>query len=154
MKKLMLAACLISMYSSAQAAPNIWMESFGQGFNIFSIQDSRGQTLTVSCNSGAGEDYDHSAYFETHNKKNYENRDNKFPLSFIIDGVAVSPSTNTTTRNGANDWGQFTQAISKGKKIEVFINNRKMTTFTPAKSSMKIAKVINSSTCQAQFYNS
>lgn len=151
MKKLTLAALLFSAFSTAQAAPHIWTENFGQGFNIYSIEDTKGQTLRISCNTGAGDNFDHSAEFQIRNKV-YENTGKKFPLSFIIDGVSLSPSTNTDTRNGANDWSKFTQGIAKAKKIDVFINNKKVTSFTPAKSSMNIAKDITS-TCQAMFYN-
>jgi len=151
MKKITLAALLISAYSSAQAAPNIWREDFGQGFNVYSIQDAKGQTLRISCNSGAADYIDHSAEFQMRNKA-YGNTDGKFPLSFIIDGAELTPGSNTTTRNGANDWSSFTQGIAKAKKIDVFINNKKVTAFTPAKSSMKIAKGIASSSCLAKFY--
>jgi hypothetical protein len=151
MKKLTLAALLISAYSSAQAAPNIWREGFDQGFNIYSIEDVKGQTLRVSCNSGAADEIDHSVEFEMRSKA-YDNTGRKSPLSFIIDGAALSPSDNTSTQSGASDWSNFTQGIAKAKKIDVFINNKKVTSFTPAKSSRKISKGINSSSCVAKFY--
>lgn len=141
---------LFSIFSTAQAAPNIWSESFGQGFNIFAINDVKGQKLNISCNSGAGDNFDHSATFETKNKV-YENTDKNQPLSFIIDGIALAPSSNTNTRNGSNSWRDFTNGLSKAKKIDVYINNKKVTSLTPLKSSMKITKEIPSS-CMSMFY--
>ena len=149
MKKLILLP-LLFISLSAHAAPNVWRSAFAQGFVEYSIQDAKERTLWIACESGAGDDYDHSARLET-NGKSYENSDSKYPLTFLLDGrKEVSPPGSTNWRNGANAWNEFVGGISKAKKIEVFLNNKKVTTFVPNKSSInEVAKDI--SECRAKW---
>ena len=141
---------LLGFCTSVHAAPNIWQSSFAQGFIEYSIQDVKGQTLWVVCNVGAGDDYDHSARFET-KSKSYENTDSKYPLTFVFDNkTKAAPAGSTKCRNGANAWYDFRYGIAKAKKIDVFINNKKITTFTPTPQSIKsVAKEIAS--CESMF---
>ena len=149
MKKILLVS-LITFASFAHAAPNVWQSGYAQGFSEYSIQDSKGNTLWVTCNEEAGDMFDHSARFQTP-KNSYANSDSKYPLTFLLDGkTKVAPSESTKWRNGANAWYEFSHGISKAKKIEVFVNNKKMTTFNPIPSSIKnVAKEI--STCKAKW---
>lgn len=149
MKKLILLP-LLFISLSAHAAPNVWRSAAAQGFVEYSIQDAKERTLWIACESGAGDDYDHSARLEM-NGKSYENSDSKYPLTFLLEGrKEVSPPGSTNWRNGANAWNDFVDGISKAKKIEVFLNNKKVTTFVPNKSSInEVAKDI--SECRAKW---
>lgn len=140
MKKIILLPLLFACVS-AHAVPNVWRAASAQGFVEYSIQDAKERTLWIACESGAGDDYDHSASLEM-NGKSYENSNSKYPLTFLIDGrKEVAPPGSTNWRNGANAWDEFVDGMSKAKKIEVFLNNKKITTFTPNKSSInEVAK--------------
>ena len=146
--KLLFGLGLLSLGMNASAVPNVWQSSYAEGMTEYSIQDKNGNTLWVVCNEGAGDDYDHSARFEMKNKS-YENTDAKYPLSFLLNGkTQVAPAGTTKWRNGGNAWYEFSQGIASAKKIEVFVNNKKMTTFTPNAASIKaVAKEIAS--CEA-----
>lgn len=148
--KTLLFVPLLAVTSVVHAVPNIWNSSYAQGFSEYSIQDSKGNTLWVTCNDEAGEDYDHSARFET-KKNTYQNTDSKYPLTFLLNGkTKVSPSETTKWRNGANAWYEFSQGIVKAKKIDVYLNNKKITSFTPTQQSIKsVAK--NIAACNAMF---
>lgn len=142
---------LFSASFSAFAVPNVWRSGFAQGFSEYSIQDAKGQTLWVACNDGAGDEYDHSARFEI-KSRSYENSDSKYPLTFLLDGKnEVIPPKNTDWRNGGNAWQEFSKGVAKAKKIEVFINNKKVTTFTPTANSIKNV-ASNIASCTAKFY--
>ena len=149
MKKL-LCVPLFALASFTHAAPNIWQSSYAQGFSEYSIQDSQGNILWVMCNDGAGDNYDHSARFQT-KKNSYENTDSKYPLTFVLDGkTKVAAAGTSKWRNGANAWHEFSNGIAKAKKIDVFLNNKKMTTFTPTPQSIRsVAKEI--AACEAMF---
>lgn len=145
MKKFLLIPLLSICATAVHAVPNVWQMGYGQGLAEYSIQDAKGQRLWVVCNEGAGDEYDHSARFET-KTKSYENTDSNYPLTFLLDGkTKVAPSGTTNWRNGANAWYEFSHGIAKAKRIEVFVNNKKMATFTPVASSIKsVAKNISS----------
>ena len=149
MKKLLCIPLLV-MAGFAHAAPNVWQMSSTQGFVEYSVQDSKGNTLWVTCNEGAGDEYDHSARLET-KRNSYENTDSQYPLTFVLDGKnSVAAPGTTKWRNGANAWYEFSQGIAKAKKIDVFLNNTKVTTFTPTPQSIRaVAKEI--STCESMF---
>ena len=149
MKKLIFVS-LFAVTGFAHSAPNVWQSGYAQGFSEYSIQDSKGNTLWVTCNEEAGDMFDHSARFQTP-KNSYANSDSKYPLTFLLDGKSkVAASASTKWRNGANAWYEFSQGISKAKKIDVYLNNKKVTTFTPTQQSIKsVAKHI--ATCQAMF---
>lgn len=101
MKKILLVS-LITFASFAHAAPNVWQSSYAQGFIEYSIQDTKGNTLWVVCNEGAGDDYDHSANLQT-KKNRYQNTDSKYPLSFLLDGkISVAPAGSPVRFNSIN----------------------------------------------------
>ena len=135
MKKLILVP-LLFIAVSAHAAPNVWRTGAAQGYVEYSIQDSKQRTLWIACEAGVGDEYDHSARLEM-NGKSYENSDSKYPLTFLINGgKEVTPPGTTNWRNGANAWNEFIEGMSQAKKIDVFLNNKKITTFTPNRSSV------------------
>ena len=149
MKKLIFAS-LFTVTGFAHAVPNVWQSDYAQGFAEYSIQDSKGNTLWVTCNEGAGDMFDHSVRFQTP-KNSYANSDSKYPLTFLLDGKSkVAASASTKWRNGANAWYELSQGISKAKKIDVYLNNKKVTTFTPNQQSItSVAKHI--AACEAMF---
>lgn len=148
--KFIVSAILTCISTGIYAVPNVWQNGYAQGFSEYSIQDAKGQRLWVTCNDGAGDQFDHSARFETKHRS-YENTDSEYPLTFLFDGkTTAAPPATTNWRNGANQWFEFATGIAKAKKIEVFINNKKITTFVPTASSIQsIAADISS--CEAKW---
>lgn len=136
MKKLLFIPLLLTCIS-ANAVPDIWRSGFGMGWVEYSIQDAESRTLWVACESGAGDHLDHSAKLEI-NGKYFSNSDSEYPLTFLLDNrKEVAPPNSTMWRNGANAWYEFVHGMSKAEKIDVYINNKKVTTFTPNKASIE-----------------
>lgn len=140
--------CLIlglTLFTSAMtySAPNIWRVVSTQGWHVYSINDDKNNTLTVSCFGGPPVDNrDHSVELELSNGKKIENSDSEYPLTFIYDDETEAvPMNNTLSNSGGRQWIEFIE-ISKAKKVEVFVNNKKVTTFTP--SQKNISKTISS----------
>lgn len=135
------AISLLAISSSAFAVPNVWNTGFAMGTLEYSIYDNQGRSLWIACDVGSGSD--HSAWLET-KTKTYRNDDAKSSLTFLLDGKkAVEAPDGSNWRGGANGWADFTTGMSKAKKIEVFVNNKKITTFMPIASSVKsVAKDI------------
>ena len=140
MKKLILLP-LVFACASAYAVPNIWQLGVLQGYEEYSIQDSQERTLWVACAYAAGDDSDHSVSLEMNNKT-YQNSDSEHPLTFLLDGKrSVTPPASSGWHGGDQAWNEFIYGMSKARKIDVYLNNKKITTFTPIKSSIdEVAK--------------
>ncbi|MCU4435800.1 hypothetical protein KTH93_09995 [Acinetobacter bereziniae] len=139
MKKLILMAFILCMYSTSQAAPNIWQDNFAQGFSLYSLQNSHNQKLTISCNSGGVLNVDHSVELSTGSKA-YASFNKQSSFSFIIDGKALEVPNETRSRLNGNDWDKLIAHLGKAKKIDVFINNKKMASFISTKANKAFAK--------------
>ena len=106
------------------------------GYAEYSIKDGEGRTLWVVCNEGAGADYDHGAHIEI-NDESYSNTDSEYPLTFVVDDrIEITPPGTTTWRNGAGAWDEFVGNIAKARKIDVYLNDEKVTTFNPTVASI------------------
>ena len=137
---------------TGNSKPSIWKYGFGMGYSEYSIQNGEGITLWVACNEGAGADYDHGVNLEI-GDESYSNTDSDYPLTFIVDDrIEIAPPGTTTWRNGANAWAEFTDNISQARKIDVYLNDNKVTTFNPTVASIdETGKSI--ADCQAMLFN-
>lgn len=150
MKKFTLMAFMLCIYSTSQAAPNIWQDSFAQGFSLYSLQNSKNQKLTIACNTGGVLNVDHSVELVTGSKA-YASFNQQSSFSFIIDGKALEAPNETRTRLNGNDWDKLISHIGKAKKIDVFINNKKMASFISTKANKAFTKDIVETCASLQF---
>ena len=121
--------------------PNIWTTGFGQGWLEYNISNEKEQRLIISCNVGYDDETDHNIVFSISSKE-YSGED----LAFIMDGNAYYPlSMPTNTRNGGNNWYDFSSNIANAQKIEVYNENQKIGEFNPSKESSK--KVLKDGLC-------
>lgn len=122
------------------AVPNVWTSSFTQGYTEYVLSNSKNQTIIVACNEYADIHSDHGFHYYPKGLNG-----NSLPLrniSILVDNstVAYPPQDGglpTSTRGGANEWINFTRAISKAKKIDLYSNNKLIATFTPTSNSVK-----------------
>lgn len=130
-------------YTESFGIPNIWTSGWGQGWAEYNINNDKQQLLRISCNVSANEESDHNITVNI-NGNEYSPTQPNISMAFVIDGNAYYPlHMETHNRNGANAWYKFTQAIGKGKKIEVYLNNEVVALFTPTLESVnKVAKDI------------
>ena len=122
------------------AVPNVWTSAFTQGYTEYVLSNSKNQTIIVACNEYADIHSDHGFHYYPKGLNG-----NSLPLrniSILFDNstVAYPPQDGglpTSTRGGANEWIDFTRAISKAKKIDLYSNNKLIATFTPTSNSVK-----------------
>lgn len=121
--------------------PNIWTSGFGQGWMEYNISNEKAQSLQISCNVGYDDETDHKIIF-LNGTKEYDGED----LAFLMDGNAYYPlAMPTSTRNGGNNWYEFSTNIGKITTIEVYNENQKIGEFKPTKQSSK--KILNEGLC-------
>ncbi|WP_445346781.1 hypothetical protein [Acinetobacter bohemicus] len=131
MKNLIIGLTVLTTSSLANAVPNFWTNADYQGYDIYIINDSKGQTLSINCNYASSDNADHGVYL-TVNNKDYSNSDSSYPLSFLVnDSIVAEPSGTTKWRGGSEKWYTFTSAITKAKKIEIYYKERKISTIIP-----------------------
>lgn len=149
MKKL-IPISLLFLCVSAQAIPNVWNNYFDRGYEAYAISDGKDRTLRVYCNPyPEAEDMDHLVLFEI-GDETYENTNSKYPLAFLLDDATqVTPAGSTNWKNGAVQWDNFARGISKARKIDVYLNNKKVTTFTPPQANVN-AVVKELANCQSK----
>lgn len=143
MRTLFIASVLCSLSSLSYAVPHVWDVGFEKGHDVYMINDTKRNTLIISCASGTGDTGDHSVYITTSKRTDYENgfknTVSKRPLTFLINQkiVAVPPAV-TKTSNGSSEWISFRNKIAGAKQIEAYWNDQKVATFSPHNPNMTI----------------
>lgn len=140
MKKTLLACLAMSWGSCAYAVPNVWSVSSAQGFIEYGIANNTNDSVIIACNVGAGDDYDNGVHV-------YHGDDARTgTISFLINDESYYIPDSTKTRNGANAWASFTDAMRSATKFEVYINDKPAGKFTPNKNNHK--KTFNDFECE------
>lgn len=143
MKKIICAGLMMSLTTLANAVPNFWDVASQKGYDIYQINDAKGNTLNLICASGTGESGDHDAYItnakRTYYETAYKNTASKRPLTFLINQktVAIPPDTTKTT-SSSSEWNIFKKKISGAKHIEAYWNETKIATFVPRNPSENV----------------
>ncbi len=141
MKKVMTSLLLLTVSLSANAVPNFWtFEYANAGVSEALITNSFNHELNISCDGNNGE---HGVYLTIGNKQYSSKYDDNVSISVLIDGKkTVSVPSSADTRLGANEWNKFVKGISKASRIQVFVNNKKVTAFLPKKKGRKALKTL------------
>lgn len=143
MKKFLGLSILLS--SSVLAAPHSWVSGGAQGWIEYSIADSKGNTLVIACNEGYDDSTDHSVILNLKSGTEISG-DN---LLFMIDGKKKTVlSMPSFTREGGNEWFEFTFSLSKAKVVDVYFKSKKLATFKPTRQSVK--SELGSGFCEAK----
>lgn len=143
MKKRLIILTSICLFfgvaSLTYSAPNIWRVQYSMGYADFSINDEMGRTLWIQCNIGLEEDIEHRVYYEEADIRTENSiSPSHYPLRFVIDEeIEVLSTGSTKWRHGYNAWYEFTEAMARAKKIEVYIDHKKATHFTPPAANIK-----------------
>ncbi|PWD86344.1 hypothetical protein [Ignatzschineria cameli] len=134
MRKAAMMLCAVgSIATAAYATPFTWNSGFGQGYLEYSLENNDGAELFISCNVGAGEDYDHGVtiYFQGNQVPAYDDDGVLAPIELAIDGRSYSVPEETFSDKGAREWNQMTQALSQASFFELFWNGEYLGGFNP-----------------------
>lgn len=119
--------------------PSVWHSNFIQGKMEYYIENSQGQSLSITCSEHDEYDpeVDHGIYFST-NQDSYSASSLEGELAFLINGNVYYPlSMPTVTTNGARAWDEFTQAIATANKFAIYLHNKKVAEFSPTPQSVQ-----------------
>lgn len=139
MKKIILTPVLLILIQfmsfSENYIPDVWIASYYTGITEYLITNSEGQKLSISCPYGETI-LNNGVRFEEINGKLYD--EEEFALK--IDGNAYYlPDSKKEFYTLRDDrlWYAFREAISKGEKIEVYMNSKSVALFTPSEESIR-----------------
>ncbi|HCW36856.1 MAG TPA: hypothetical protein DGB97_12400 [Staphylococcus sp.] len=139
--KIITFCCASIVVNTTYAVPNIWEGGYAtMGYSEYSLSNKKNQTITVACNEGAGNEYDHGFYFYPKGTNGKTLNPNTISVLFDNKKTAYPPADNrlpSTTRGGANEWINFAEGISKARSITVYSNNKLVGTFSPTAQSVK-----------------
>lgn len=132
----------------AFALPGYWDTGYGQGIAEYTLENTEGRKVSISCNDGGPEDMDHSVYIymKGHDGPIISEEEEYPPLEFLIDGDTYYAPYETQTRSGSNAWYQLTDALSKASSFKFFWNGEFFGDFESKNTSKTIADLKN---CQA-----
>ncbi len=152
MKKILLLALLITTSITASAVPNFWNYGYvNRGYSEALISNSFNHELNIACDVSATDSGNNHSVGLTLGNKYYSSRDDDVSISFLFDRKkAVGVPSSADTRLGTNEWNDFVKAISKASRIQVFINNKKVTAFLPKKAGRKALRNLPKE-CSASF---
>lgn len=131
--------------------PNVWRTGFGQGYQEYYINDAKGTQLSISCNEAAGQEKDHYVFLD-YQGETYSNTNSEYPVTLLVDdAIEVAAPESTDWRNGANAWNELAENVAQASKIDAYLHNKKVATFTP--SPANVAKVVSElASCQGMLY--
>lgn len=132
---LLLSASLLT--PAAMAIPNIWSSGFGQGIAEHVIKNEQGDTFTLSCDVGYSDNGDLTGVsFVLANGQDLSPADNH-KVELLIDGNGYWLPEKLGWRNGDNAWASFLEVITKASAFDVYVDDKKMASFTPTPQSTK-----------------
>ncbi|GAA3715588.1 protein YfjT [Oceanisphaera sediminis] len=135
-KPFVISATLLAA-SNANAIPNIWVSEFGQGFLVNSIQNEQGDTFTINCDIGYSENGELTKVDFNHASGEDLSPSDSNTLELLIDGNAYWIPENLGWRNGDNAWYSFREAIQAAEQFDVYVNQKKVSSFSPSLQSTK-----------------
>ncbi|MGL6006875.1 hypothetical protein [Aeromonas sobria] len=132
---LLLSASLLT--PAAIAIPNIWSSGFGQGIAEHVIKNEQGDTFTLSCDVGYSDNGDLTGVsFVLANGQDLSPADNH-KVELLIDGNGYWLPEKLGWRNGDNAWASFLEVITKASAFDVYVDDKKMASFSPTPQSTK-----------------
>lgn len=132
---LLLSASLLT--PAAMAIPNIWSSGFGQGIAEHVIKNEQGDTFTLSCDVGYSDNGDLTGVsFVLANGQDLSPADNH-KVELLIDGNGYWLPEKLGWRNGDNAWASFLEVITKASAFDVYVDDKKMASFSPTPQSTK-----------------
>ncbi|HCR3451193.1 TPA: hypothetical protein ON570_004878 [Citrobacter werkmanii] len=138
----------------AHAIPNMWASGFGMGVTEYSITSPEKVVFNLNCtgNPDAQNILQHSVDLTLPDGTSVSSHDDGTEITVVMDNSQYPLPSFLGWRNGDNAWVSFIDALSQAANFEVYVNDKKVGTFSPAlKNTQK--ELSDLSECRTTHYN-
>ncbi|CAI1752001.1 MULTISPECIES: hypothetical protein [Serratia] len=140
--RLPLAVLMVSSLVSAttaQAIPNMWTSGFGQGVTEYLITNSENVVFNLNCTMNPDEQntLQHNVLIDLSDGTRVDSRDDKTAITVVTDDQQFPLPSSLGWRNGDNAWIQFIDALGHAATFDVYVNDKKVGSFTPGIKNTK-----------------
>ncbi|EPE4835603.1 hypothetical protein ACSIZT_000923 [Yersinia enterocolitica] len=140
--RLPLAVLMVSTLVSAttaQAIPNMWTSGFGQGVTEYLITNSENVVFNLNCTMNPDEQntLQHNVLIDLSDGTRVDSRDDKAAITVVTDDQQFPLPSSLGWRNGDNAWIQFIDALGHAATFDVYVNDKKVGSFTPGIKNTK-----------------
>ncbi|AJI93715.1 putative cP4-6 prophage [Yersinia ruckeri] len=125
--------------TTAQAIPNMWTSGFGQGVTEYLITNSENVVFNLNCTMNPDEQniLQHHVLIDLPDGTGADSRDDKTAITVVTDDQQFPLPSSLGWRNGDNAWIQFIDALGHAATFDVYVNDKKVGSFTPGIKNTK-----------------
>ncbi|EFE98069.1 hypothetical protein CEQ31_024810 [Serratia odorifera] len=125
--------------TTAQAIPNMWTSGFGQGVTEYLITNSENVVFNLNCTMNPDEQntLQHNVLIDLSDGTRVDSRDDKAAITVVTDDQQFPLPSSLGWRNGDNAWIQFIDALGHAATFDVYVNDKKVGSFTPGIKNTK-----------------
>lgn len=131
LSRFILAGVLLVSFN-ASAVPGLWQQGYGQGNVEYSVTDGSGKMFTINCTENPDQNgiYQHSVFLTLAGDKTISSHDDSTDITVVMDRKQYAIPSTLGWRNGDNAWFSFIMDIRKARQFDVYVNDRKVGTFS------------------------
>ncbi|QJU38268.1 hypothetical protein [Serratia marcescens] len=124
---------------TASAIPNMWTSGFGQGITEYLITSSESVVFNLNCTMTPDEQntLQHNIIIDLPDGTRVDSRDDKTTITVVTDDQQFPLPSSLGWRNGDNAWIQFIDALGHAATFDVYVNDKKVGSFTPGIKNTK-----------------
>ncbi|MGA7586171.1 MAG: hypothetical protein WCB03_09095 [Rouxiella badensis] len=132
MKRLSIFTMLLFPITSF-AVPNMWSSGFGQGITEYLITNPENFVFNLNCTMTPDEQntLQHNVLIDLPDGTRVDSRDDKTTITVVTDDQQFPLPSSLGWRNGDNAWIQFIDALGHATTFDVYVNDKKVGSFTP-----------------------
>jgi hypothetical protein len=149
-----LAVVMLASATAAQAVPNMWSSGFGQGVTEYIITSPEKVVFNLNCtgNPDAQNILQHGVVLTLPDGTSVSSHDDGTEMTVVMDNSQYPLPSFLGWRNGDNAWVSFIDALSQAANFDVYVNDKKVATFSPGlKNTQK--ELSDLSECKATHYS-
>lgn len=132
LSRYVLSGVLLTSFN-ASAVTGLWQQGYGQGNTEYSVTDTSGKMFTINCTGNPDQNgiYQHSVFLTLAGDKTVSSHDDGTDITVVMNHQQYAIPSSLGWRNGDNAWYGFIMDIRKASQFDVYINDRKVGTFSP-----------------------
>lgn len=132
----------LTLTGTAHAIPNMWTSGFGQGVTEYIITSPEKVVFNLNCtgNPDAQDILQHGVDLTLPGGTSVSSHDDGAEITVVMDNSQYPLPSFLGWRNGDNAWVSFIDALSQAANFDVYVNDKKIGTFSPGLKNTQYAK--------------